>query len=47
MNKSVQRFVDNIFAVIEAKKQEIINEVENQGKQSLQQLGIQRREFTH
>ena len=42
VNKSVQQFADNIFAVIEAKKQEIINEVENQGKQSLQQLGIQR-----
>ena len=42
LNKSVQQFVDNIFAVIEAKKQEIINEVQNQGKQSLQQLGIQR-----
>ena len=42
VNKSVQQFADNIFAVIEAKKQEIINEVQNQGKQSLQQLGIQR-----
>ena len=42
VTKSVQQFADNIFAVIEAKKQEIINEVENQGKQSLQQLGIQR-----
>ena len=42
VKRSVQTFVDNIFAVIEAKKQEIINEVENQGKQSLQRLGIQR-----
>ena len=40
VNKSVQQFADNIFAAIEAKKQEIINKVENQGKQSLQQLGI-------
>ena len=30
------------MAVIEAKKQEIIHEVENQGQQSLQRLGIQR-----
>ena len=43
VNKSVQQFADNIFAVIEAKKQEIINEVENQGKQSLKQLGIQKK----
>ena len=42
VKRSVQTFVDNIFAVIETKKQEIINEVENQGKQSLQRLGIQR-----
>ena len=41
-NKSVQQVADNIFAVIEAKTQEIIYGVENQGKQSLQQLGIQR-----
>jgi len=38
----VQQFADNIFAVIEAKKQDIIHEVENQEKQSFQQLGIQR-----
>ena len=42
VNRSVQQFADNIFAVIEAKKQDIIHEVENQGKQSFQQLGIQR-----
>ena len=34
-------FANNIF-VIEAKKQEIIHEVESQGKQSLQRLAIQR-----
>ena len=42
VNRRVQQFADNIFAVIEAKKQEIIDEVENQGKQSLQRLGTQR-----
>ena len=42
VKRSVQQFADNIFAVIEVKKQEIIHEVENQEKQSLQRLGIQR-----
>jgi len=42
VKRSVQQFTDNIFAVVEAKKQEIINEVENQGQQSLHRLGIQR-----
>jgi len=42
VNRSLQQFADGIFAVIEAKKQEIIHEVENQGQQSLQRLGIQR-----
>ena len=42
VNRRVQQFADNIFAVIEAKKQDIIHEVENQEKQSFQQLGIQR-----
>jgi len=45
VKRSVEQFADNIFAVIEAKKQEIIHEVENQGKQSLQRLGIQRSEI--
>jgi len=40
--RSVQQFADNLFAVIEAKKQEIIHEVENQGQQLLQRLGILR-----
>jgi len=43
--RSVQQFADNLFAVLEAKKQEIIHEVENQGQQSLQRLGIQRNEI--
>jgi len=42
VNRSVHQFADSIFAVIEAKKQEIIHKVENQGQQSLQRLGIQR-----
>jgi len=45
VKRSVEQFADNIFAVIEAKKQEIIHEVENQGKQSLQRLGTQRNEI--
>ena len=34
----VEQFVETIFQVIDAKKQEIINEVENQAKESLQRL---------
>ena len=45
VNTSVQQFADNIIAVIEAKKHEIINEVKNQGKQSIQRLEIQRSEI--
>ncbi|XP_020629863.1 E3 ubiquitin-protein ligase TRIM56-like, partial [Orbicella faveolata] len=45
--RRVQQFADNIFAVIETKKQEIIHEVENQGQQSLQRLEIQRNEIEH
>ena len=41
VKRSVQQFAENILAVIEAKKQEIIHEVENQGQQSLQRLEIQ------
>ena len=38
VKRSVQEFVETIFQVIDAKKQEIINEVENQAKESLQRL---------
>ena len=38
VKKRVQQFVETIFQVIDAKKQEIINEVENQAKESLQRL---------
>ena len=34
-----------MIAVIEAKKEEIFNAAENQGKQSLERLGIQKSEF--
>ena len=43
--RSAQQFVDNIIAIIEAKKQEIFYEIENEGKQSLQRLGTQKGEI--
>ena len=45
VKRSAQQFADNMMAVIEAKKQEIFNSAENPGKQSLEQLGIQKSEF--
>ena len=45
VNRRVQLFADNMIAVIKAKKEEIIHEVENQGQQSLQRLGLQRSEI--
>jgi len=42
VKRSAQQFADNMIAVIEAKKEEIFNAAENQGKQSLEQLGIQK-----
>ena len=45
VKRSAQQFADNMIAVIEAKKEEIFNAAENQGKQSLQRLGIQKSEF--
>ena len=42
---SVQQFADEMIAVIEAKKQEIISEVKNQEKESLQLLGMKRNEI--
>ena len=38
VKRKVKKFAEKIFQVIEAKKQEIINEVENQAKESLQRL---------
>ena len=45
VKRSAQQFADNMIAVIEAKKKEIFNAAENQGKQSLERLGIQKREI--
>ncbi|XP_078364721.1 E3 ubiquitin-protein ligase TRIM71-like [Oculina patagonica] len=42
VKRNAQTFVDNITSVVEAKKEEIFNEVENQGKETLQCLGIQK-----
>ena len=39
---SVKLFAENIHQVIDEKKQEIINEVENQARESLQRLGIKK-----
>ena len=43
--RSAQQFVDNITAIIKAKKEEILDEIENEGKQSLQRLGTQKGEI--
>ena len=41
----MQQFVDSIFAVIEAKRMKIFDDVENNVKESLERLGIQRQEI--
>ena len=38
VKRKVEQFVETLFQVIDAKKQEVINEVENQAKESLQRL---------
>ena len=43
--RNAQQFADNIFALIEAKNKEIIDEIENEGKQSLQRLEMQKGEL--
>jgi len=45
VKRSAQQFANNMRAVIRAKKEEIFNAAENQGKQSLERLGIQKSEF--
>ena len=45
VTRSVQQFAENIHQVIDAKKQEIIYEVENQARESLQRLGIKKSEI--
>ena len=42
VKSDVQRFVDSIFAVIEAKRKQIFDDVENNAKESLERLGMQR-----
>ena len=42
VKRSTQQFADNMMPIIEAKKEEIFNAAENQGKQSLERLGIQK-----
>ena len=42
VKRSAQQFAEDMMAVIEAKKEEIFNAAENQGKQSLERLGIQK-----
>ena len=45
VKRSAQQFLDNMIAVIKAKKEEIFNAAENQGRQSLERLGVQKSEF--
>jgi len=45
VKRSVEQLVETIFQVIDAKKQEIINEVENQAKESLQRLETNKSEI--
>jgi len=45
VKRSVQQFADNMIAIIEAKKEEIFNAAENQERQTLERLGIQKSEF--
>jgi len=45
MKKNVQQFADSIISVIEAKKMEIFDDVENKIKESLECLGMQRQDI--
>ena len=45
VKRSVEQFVETIFQVLDAKKQEIINEVENQAEESLQRLETNKSEI--
>ena len=45
VKSDVQQFVDSIFAVIEAKRMKIFDDVENNVKESLERLGMQRQEI--
>jgi len=45
VKRGVEQFAETIFQVIDAKKQEIINEVENQARESLQRLETKKSEI--
>jgi len=45
VKRSVEQFAETIFQVIDTKKQDIINEVENQAKKSLQRLETKKSEI--
>ena len=45
VKRTAQQFADNMISIIEAKKDEIFNAAENQGKLSLERLGIQKSEI--
>ena len=45
VKRNVQEFTESIIAVIEAKKMEIFDDVENKVKESLERLGTQRNEI--
>ena len=45
VKRDVQQFVDSIIATIEAKRMEIFDDVENNVKESLERLGMQRQEI--
>ena len=45
VKSDVQQFVDSVFAVIEAKSMKIFDDVENNVKESLERLGMQRQEI--
>jgi len=45
VKRRVEQFVETVFQVIDEKKQEIVNEVENQAKESLQRLETNKSEI--
>ena len=47
VKSNIQKFAEAVMHVIEAKKQEICNEVENQATESIQRLVTQKREIEH
>ena len=47
VKRDAQRFADDMIAVIEAKKQEIFNDVEKKANELLERLGIQQSELEH